>query len=173
MKWYKKLKTFYKKHKIVGLCSILLLILLISVPISYAKYKSNMDVSIKTVAGEMIYDIRAEQNDSYVDNNVKYFYVYIDNFKVADGVKYLNSTECEYTLTISNVDSSTGLYRYISEKDGSSSGEEFQENLVYHGTLSTTEETQRLKVYVKSSVNLKSDVKYSISIDVVQKNMDN
>ncbi len=168
MKKNKKIKNKRFKTSNIILLGVFVLLLIVS-PSAYGIYQSRYQVNVVTKTGEIIYDLKVDSNDIYVEGNQKYFLILVNNFKMDGNTKYLNSVPCNYVLTVKNKDTGAdGLFKYLSEKDGETSGDTFLDTVTYNGKLGTTEETQRIKVYVDSKTNLKTNVDYVVTIDVVQ-----
>ena len=90
-----------KINKKILLCIIIIWIIL-GVTISFAMYKTNLNIKYISNTGEMICDIIIDNNESYVKNGIPYFYVKVRNWRDNNGNYEITVTDCEYNISIKN-----------------------------------------------------------------------
>lgn len=148
----------------------LIVIAIILLPVSYAIYSNQSQVSLVTTTGNIICNLSVDTNDAYIENNEVYFLVTVDNFKIENGKTNLTAMDIDYTLTIENNGSSVGLFRYVDD-DGNTNitGEE---NLIITRKIGKKKTSQQFKVFVTSDTNLKTKVDFKVKLDARQANMD-
>lgn len=162
-KWKKMDKK--KKKKILLIVEFVLIFLII--PGTYALYKGLVNVNVTTIAGEMISDIEIDQKDSYIENNVPYFYVIVRNYRINGNQTLLTATAFNYTLVISNKDGSNGKFSYVDNNGVSSNG--YSSTLrIENCYLDANMDSDRFKIYVSRDGNLETQVDYKVQIDAVQ-----
>ncbi|MBQ8132348.1 MAG: hypothetical protein IJ193_07650 [Bacilli bacterium] len=154
-----------KQKKILLIIELVLVFILI--PGTYALYKGLMNVNVTTVAGEMISDIEIDQKDSYIENNVPYFYVTVKNYRINGNNTLLTATAFDYTLVISNKDGSNGKFSYVDE-NGNSSSEYASTLRIENCHLDQTMDSDRFKIYVTRDGNLRTQVDYKVQIEADQ-----
>ncbi len=162
-KWKKMDKK--KKKKILLVIEFVLIFLII--PGTFALYKGLVNVNVTTVAGEMISDIEIIQRDSYIENNVPYFYVVVKNYRINGNQTLLTATAFDYDLVISNKTGSNGKFSYVDENGVSSNG--YSSTLrIENCHLDSNMDSNRFKIYVSRDGNLETQVDYKVQIDAVQ-----
>lgn len=167
-KW-KKLSRKQKKRILLLIELVLVFILL---PGSYALYKGLVNVNVTTVAGEMISDIEIDQRDSYIENNVPYFYVTVKNYRQNGTNTLLTATAFDYTLVISNKDGSNGKFSYVDES-GNSNNEYVSTLRIENCHLDQSMDSERFKIYVSRDGNLRTQVDYKVQIEADQASSSN
>ncbi len=159
-------KRYYNNKKKIIVFSLILTITLL-LPLAYSAYQSKINVSNETTVGKLRYDVSVDSKESYVENNIPFFYISVKN---ADSTGITDS-DFDYSIKLTNKSSSNGLYKYIDDS-GNDSGD-YASSLDITGSLDNkVTKTVKYKVYVKASTNLKTVVNYDINYDVVQKKMD-
>ncbi len=156
-------KLSNKGKKRVLLIALFLLILVI-VPGTYAFYKGIVNVSVTTVAGEMISDIEIDTNENYVENNIPYFYVIVKNFRVNGNVTLLSATAFDYELHIDNKEGSNGLFTYADNK-GNKIEEPTSSLIIPNGHLNSEKDSNKYKIYVRTDGTKKTTVNYTVRLE--------
>jgi len=73
-----------------------------------------------------------------------------------------------YTLTITNNSGSNGLFRYV-DSDGVTNNEYVATLNIPEHTFGTTQDTEIIKVYVKSNTDIEETVNFTVKLDAYQK----
>lgn len=162
-----KWKKMSRKQKKTVLVIIQLFLLFVLIPGTYALYKGLVNVNVTTVAGEMISDIEIDQRDSYIENNVPYFYVTVKNYRQNGVNTLLTATAFDYTLIISNKDGSNGKFSYVDENGISNNS--YESTLrIENCHLDSSMDSDRFKIYVSRDGNLRTQVDYKVQIEADQ-----
>ena len=149
-----------RQHKKISIIVMIILFIMI-LPIAFSKYKSNLDITVKTKTGEIVYDLNIDQNNKYIEDDISYFLVNINNYKIDKNIKYINDIDYDYELNITGKDLVFSL-----DKD------EYVDNLKYNDSFNKDEDTKQIKVYVKSNnyFNNTNDIK--VELKASQKDME-
>ena len=149
-----------RQHKKISIIVMIILFIMI-LPIAFSKYKSNLDITVKTKTGEIVYDLNIDQNNKYIEDDISYFLVNINNYKIDKNIKYINDIDYDYELNITGKDLVFSL-----DKD------EYVDNLKYNDSFNKDEDTKQIKVYVKSNnyFNDTNDIK--VELKASQKDME-
>lgn len=159
-------KLSNKSKKRVLLLTLFFLILII-VPSTYAFYKGFVDVSVTTVAGEMISDIEIDANENYVENNIPYFYVIVKNYRVNGNVTLLSATAFDYKIIIDNKEGSNGLFTYADNK-GNKIDVPTASLVIPNGHLNEDKSSYKYKVYVRTEGTKRATVDYKVRLEADQ-----
>ena len=151
-----------RSHKIISII-ILIILFIIIFPLTFSKYKESTNIKVKTTTGEIVYDIKVDKNNKYVEDDITYIIVTINNYKIKNNIKYINSVDYSYELTIKNKSSSNGLFS-LDKKS-------FNDTITYTDEFSKDEDSKDIKVYVKSKDYVNNKVEYNIELKASQKNM--
>lgn len=167
----RRFKLLKNNKKILYIISVFVLFVAIGIiNVAYSKYGSEIEVSINTQAGEMIIDAVIDDDETYLENNQRYFFITVNNYQDAN----VTSAAIDYKITISNQDGYTnGKFFYI-DQNGNTNEDlvTYQKELVIDGYSFTTQKEQMVfKIYVKVDTGLTEDVSYKVTLDAVQKEM--
>lgn len=136
-----------------------------------ARYKSNISINVDSTSGETICDVVVDSNENYIENNLAYFDIYVNNYKkMNDGTVVVTSTDVDYTITIENKEGSNGRYHYV-DSDGNSSDTPVSNLVINNGYLGKNKESKRVRVYVTTTGSAKSNVDFKVKLDAKSKNM--
>lgn len=148
-----------RQHKQISLIVMIVLFIMI-LPIAFSKYKSNVNIKVKTTTGEIVYDIKVDQNNNYIEDNNSYIFININNYQIKDNVKYINDVNYDYELSITSNNLLLSL-----DKDN------YKEELIYNNSFNINEKSNKIKVYVKNkNFNNINDIK--VELKASQKNME-
>ncbi|MGN1336867.1 MAG: hypothetical protein ACI4WW_00125 [Candidatus Coprovivens sp.] len=166
---FNKLNT--KNKNIIYLISTLLIFITIGIiNVAYSKYGSNYEMKINTASGEMIIDAVVDDNETYLENGLRYFTLTVSNHKD----NKVTSANIDYKITIKNQEGlNNGRFHYV-DSNGNTNTElnGFQKELVIDNySFTTNQETIMFKIYIMTDSGLTEDVKYEIILDAVQKEM--
>ena len=151
-----------RSHKKISII-IMIILFIIIFPFTLSKYKESTNIKVKTTTGEIVYDIKVDKNNKYVEDDITYIIVTINNYKIKNNIKYINSVDYSYELTIKNKSSSNGLFS-LDKKS-------FNDTITYTDEFSKDEDSKDIKVYVKSKDYVNNKVEYNIELKASQKNM--
>lgn len=167
----RRFKLLKNNKKLVYIISVFVLFVAIGIiNVAYSKYGSDIEVSINTQAGEMIIDAIIDDDETYVENGIRYFLIKVNNY-IDDNV---TSAAIDYKITITNKEGSTNGKFYYIDQDGLTDENitSYQKELVIDGYSLSTEKNQTVfKVYIKVDSGLTEDVSYKVTLDAVQKEM--
>ena len=139
---------------------------------TFSTYLQTWGINYSGTTGEMICEYELEQDESYVDeNDIPYIMVYVKNFRTESGSTILTDVNLSYSLTISN-SSGNGIYKWekVGTNDGSSSFTSSVTTSTY--SMTTTQQTDTFKVYVKLSENQPDqDVTIDVYLNATQTNV--
>ncbi len=148
-----------RQHKHISLIVMLVLFIMI-LPIAFSKYKSNVNIKVKTTTGEIVYDIKLDQNNKYIEDDISYIFVNINNYQIKNNIKYINDVNYDYELSIT----SNNLLLSLDKND-------YKEELIYNDSFNINEDSNKIKVYVKNKIfNNTNDIK--VELKASQKNME-
>ena len=148
-----------RKHKHISLLVMIILFIMI-LPIAFSKYKSNVNIKVKTTTGEIVYDIKLDQNNKYIEDDISYIFVNINNYQIKNNIKYINDVNYDYELSIT----SNNLLLSLDKND-------YKEELIYNDSFNINEDSNKIKVYVKNkNFNNINDIK--VELKASQKNME-
>lgn len=153
--------------KLIILIMIAIVLLTSITAITFARYAKEVDVNYTTTTGEMICEFELEQDDSYVENDTKYFLIKVKNYKQAeDATITLTNVEETYSLTIQNKNNSNGLYKWA-RVDNEDCGSEYSNTITTNSYSfgNSQQEEVTFKVYVKLDSSVTED--QNVDIDVV------
>ena len=157
--------------KIIYLISTLIIFVTIGIiNVAYSKYGSNYELNVNTSSGEMLIDATIDDDETYLENGLRYFLLTVSNHKD----NKTTSTAIDYKITIKNQEENTnGNFRYVNE-EGNTSEElnSFQKELIIDkNSFTTTEDETTFKIYIMTDSGLTEEVKYEITLDAIQKEM--
>ena len=147
-----------REHKKISLLVMIILFIIIF-PMTFSKYKSNTSIKVKNTTGEIVYDLNIDQNNKYIENDNTYIFININNYKIKDNIKYINSVDYDYDLIITGRD----LLFSLDNKD-------YKEELIYNDSFNKDENTNKVKVYVKNNYSNNHDIK--VELKASQKDME-
>ena len=148
-----------RQHKHISLIVMLVLFIMI-LPIAFSKYKSNVNIKVKTTTGEIVYDIKLDQNNKYIEDDISYIFVNINNYQIKNNIKYINDVNYDYELSITSNNLLLSL-----DKDN------YKEELIYNNSFNINEDSNKIKVYVKNKIfNNTNDIK--VELKASQKNLE-
>lgn len=163
---------YYKKHVIVFL---MIIIILIFANIVYASYVNNISVKYSTISGEMICNIDVDKNDSYVVNGIPYVIVTVKNYDIDNNI---TSVDVDYSLTIKNKDGYNGTYIWqkINDVDDTKYDEgtnSYSEQVITntYSLGNKNKEEKKFKIFIKSSLESYENLGFNIELNSIQKNM--
>lgn len=156
-----------QKKIVIGVVISIAILLL---PVSYSIYEGQRKVAVLTTTGDIICELSVDTDDTYIENNEAFFMISIDNFKTEDGQTIVTSSDIDYTLTIENTGSNTGLFRYVD--DDGNTNTTGQERVEVTRRIGKNKTTQQFKVYVTTDTNLETDVDFKVRVNAVQADME-
>ena len=156
-----------RKKIVIGVVISIAILLL---PVSYSIYEGQRKVAVLTTTGDIICELSVDTDDTYIENNEAFFMISIDNFKTEDGQTIVTSSYIDYTLTIENTGSNTGLFRYVD--DDGNTNTTGQERVEVTRRIGKNKTTQQFKVYVTTDTNLETDVDFKVRVNAVQADME-
>ena len=100
--------------KIIYLISTLIIFVTIGIiNVAYSKYGSNYELNVNTSSGEMLIDATIDDDETYLENGLRYFLLTVSNHKD----NKTTSTAIDYKITIKNQEENTnGNFRYVNEE---------------------------------------------------------
>lgn len=162
------IKTKLKTIKFKTILSIVLgctvLILGITLIQTYSAFRMSHSGNVIANTSGLICEIALDTNSEYKENNEAYFLINLQNYKDS----LTNDVEMGYTLTITNNSGSNGLFRYV-DSDGVTNNEYVATLNIPEHTFGTTQDTEIIKVYVKSNTNIEETVNFTVKLDAYQK----
>ena len=163
---------YYKKHVIVFL---MIIIILIFANIVYASYVNNISVKYSTISGEMICNIDVDKNDSYVVNGIPYVIVTVKNYDIDNNI---TSVDVDYSLTIKNKDGYNGTYIWqkindVDDKKYDEGTNSYSEQVITntYSLGNKNKEEKKFKIFIKSSLESYENLGFNIELNSIQKNM--
>ncbi len=163
---------YYKKHVIVFL---MIIIILIFANIVYASYVNNISVKYSTISGEMICNIDIDKNDSYVVNGIPYVIVTVKNYDIDNNI---TSVDVDYSLTIKNKDGYNGTYIWqkindVDDKKYDEGTNSYSEQVITntYSLGNKNKEEKKFKIFIKSSLESYENLGFNIELNSIQKNM--
>lgn len=163
---------YYKKHVIVFL---MIIIILIFANIVYASYVNNISVKYSTISGEMICNIDIDKNDSYVVNGIPYVIVTVKNYDIDNNI---TSVDVDYSLTIKNKDGYNGTYIWqkindVDDKKYDEGTNSYSEQVITntYSLENKNKEEKKFKIFIKSSLESYENLGFNIELNSIQKNM--
>ena len=163
---------YYKKHVIVFL---MIIIILIFANIVYASYVYNISVKYSTISGEMICNIDIDKNDSYVVNGIPYVIVTVKNYDIDNNI---TSVDVDYSLTIKNKDGYNGTYIWqkindVDDKKYDEGTNSYSEQVITntYSLGNKNKEEKKFKIFIKSSLESYENLGFNIELNSIQKNM--
>ena len=130
---------------------------------SYARYKSDTNIHIKSNSGNLICDFDVHTNSTYISSNgYAYFNIVVKNYTSSN---VINDVNMEYYLTISNLEGYNGLYKYYDEVGTSN---EFSDNVTTisykFGTLVKKEQIIQVEVKTDEEIYETHVIGYNIDL---------
>ena len=147
-----------RKHKKLSVIVMIVLFIMLF-PLAFSKYKSNTSIKVKTTTGEIVYDINIEENNKYIEDDNSYIFININNYKIKDNIKLINTVDYNYDLIITG----KGL-EFSLDKDN------YKEKLIYNNSFSKNEDSNKVKVYIKNNYSNNHDIK--VELKASQKDME-
>ena len=153
------------------LLSIIIIWIILGTTVSFAMYKTNLNIQYKSNTGEMICDIIIDENESYIKNGIPYFYVKVRNWRENNGEDEITATDCEYNLSIKNKEKQNGIFiwKKIDTEDSISTYSNSFTTKMYSMDKNKTEDV--FQVFVKNQDIIDKNVDIVIELNVTQKNM--
>ena len=153
------------------LLSIIIIWIILGVTVSFAMYKTNLNIQYKSNTGEMICDIVIDENEAYIKNGIPYFYVKVRNWRENNGEDEITATDCEYNLSIKNKEKQNGIFiwKKIDTEDFISTYSNSFTTKMYSMDKSKTEDV--FQVFVKNQNKLNKNVDIIVELNAIQKNM--
>lgn len=156
-----------KKMKIILTTICFILVVCMFYPKSTSRLEKTVTLDYKVSSGNMICEYDIDNNESYIENGIKYFLVNVKNYnKLDDGTKDITDVDLNYTLTIQNKNNSNGVFKWT--KVGSEDENEYSsisKTKVYSFNAGT-EQTSTFKVYVKLNDEQKESQNVDIDIEL-------
>ena len=153
------LKVLNKKQKRMLL--IMIITALVIVPGTFSLYRSGLRTEVSGISGKLKADIVLEQDDSYLEDNIPYFYVIVKNH-LND---VLTDVNLDYTVTIKNKNNSEGIF--------SDDNSNYSATKQLTGTFGkSAKEEKKYKIYVDTNNTEETQVDFDAELSVVQKKMD-
>ena len=152
------------------LLSIIIIWIILGVTVSFAMYKTNLNIQYKSNTGEMICDIVIDENELYIKNGIPYFYVKVRNWRENNGEDEITATDCEYNLSIKNKEKQNGIFiwKKIDTEDSISTYSNSFTTQMYSMDKNKTEDV--FQVFVKNQDIIDKNVDIVIELNVTQKN---
>ena len=162
-----KMKKVNKKI----LLRIIIIWIMLGVTVSFAMYKTNLNIQYKSKTGEMICDIIIDKNEAYIKNGIPYFYVKVRNWRENNGKDEITATDCEYSISIKNKEKQNGVFiwKKIDSEDFISTYSNTFTTKMYSMDKSKTEDV--FQVFVKNQNKLNKNVDIIVELNAIQKNM--
>ena len=153
------------------LLSIIIIWIILGVTVSFAMYKTNLNIQYKSNTGEMICDIIIDKNEAYIKNGIPYFYVKVRNWRENNGEDEITATDCEYSISIKNKEKQNGVFiwKKIDSEDFISTYSNTFTTKMYSIDKSKTEDV--FQVFVKNQDKLNKNVDIIIELNSIQNNM--
>ncbi len=137
-------------------------------PITYSRYKTEVNVDAKSTTGNMVCNLEVD-NNNYYEDNIPYFIITVKNY---DSNGNITATDVSYDLSITNKTDSNGLYRYV-VLDDQSTNNTYESSVLINGlTFSKEKQEKKIKVYVQVASGENENVDFNVDVAAVQKNMD-
>ena len=159
-----------KINKKILLCIIIIWIIL-GVTISFAMYKTNLNIKYISNTGEMICDVIIDNNESYVKNGIPYFYVKVRNWRDNNGNEEITVTDCEYSISIKNKENTNGIFiwKKVDTEDFINTYTNSFTTKMYSMDKNKTEDV--FQVFVKNQDKINKNVDIIVELNAIQKNM--
>lgn len=159
-----------KINKKILLCIIIIWIIL-GVTISFAMYKTNLNIKYISNTGEMICDVIIDNNESYVKNGIPYFYVKVRNWRDNNGNEEITVTDCEYSISIKNKENTNGIFiwKKVDTEDFINTYTNSFTTKIYSMGKNKTEDV--FQVFVKNQDKINKNVDIIVELNAIQKNM--
>ena len=159
-----------KINKKILLCIIIIWIIL-GVTISFAMYKTNLNIKYISNTGEMICDVIIDNNESYVKNGIPYFYVKVRNWRDNNGNEEITVTDCEYSISIKNKENTNGIFiwKKVDTEDFINTYTNSFTTKIYSMGKNKTEDV--FQVFVKNQDKINKNVNIIVELNATQKNM--
>ena len=153
------------------LLSIIITWIILGVTVSFAMYKTNLNIQYKSNTGEMICDIIIDNDESYVKNGIPYFYVKVRNWRDNNGEDEITVTDCEYNISIKNKEKTNGIFiwKKVGSEDFINTYTNSFTTKMYSMDKNKTEDV--FQVFVKNQDIINQNVDIVIELNVTQKNM--
>ena len=162
-----KMKKVNKKI----LLSIIIIWIILGATVSFAMYKTNLNIQYKSNTGEMICDIIIDKNEAYIKNGIPYFYVKVRNWRKNNGEDEITATDCEYSISIKNKEKQNGVFiwKKIDSEEFINTYSNTFTTKMYSMDKSKTEDV--FQVFVKNQDKLNKNVDIIVELNAIQKNM--
>lgn len=159
-----------KVNKKILICIIVIWIVL-GVTISFAMYKTNLNIKYISNTGEMICDVIIDNNESYVKNGIPYFYVKVRNWRDNNGNEEITVTDCEYSISIKNKENTNGIFiwKKVDTEDFINTYTNSFTTQIYSMGKNKTEDV--FQVFVKNQDKINKNVDIIVELNAIQKNM--
>lgn len=159
-----------KVNKKILICIIVIWIVL-GVTISFAMYKTNLNIKYISNTGEMICDIVIDENESYIKNGIPYFYVKVRNWRDNNGNEEITVTDCEYSISIKNKENTNGIFiwKKVDTEDFINTYTNSFTTQIYSMGKNKTEDV--FQVFVKNQDKINKNVDIIVELNAIQKNM--
>ena len=159
-----------KINKKILLCIIIIWIIL-GVTISFAMYKTNLNIKYISNTGEMICDVIIDNNESYVKDGIPYFYVKVRNWRDNNGNEEITVTDCEYSISIKNKENTNGIFiwKKVDTEDFINTYTNSFTTIIYSMGKNKTEDV--FQVFVKNQDKINKNVDIIVELNAIQKNM--
>ena len=163
------MKMLKVNKKIILLIIIIWIIL--GFTISFAMYKTNLNIQYTSNTGEMICDIIIDNNETYIKNGIPYFYVKVRNWRENNGKDEITVTDCEYNISIKNKEQTNGVFiwKKLDSEDFINTYTNACTTKTYSMDKNKTEDV--FQVFVKNQDKINKNVDIVIELNVTQKNM--
>lgn len=155
------------KKLIITIIILVILLTTFILTYTYSRYIHSTQIIINDNTGTIKLDMLLDTNDSYIENNVAYFRLKV--FNTENGIT--TDTNINYTVNITNIDNSNGIYYLIDDEGNTSTpdGTYLDSIQTQTYTFGTQNEYKEFKVFVKSNDGKESNIKFNINIDAIQK----
>lgn len=159
------------KNKFIFIVFCLILLIGIFSVNTFSKLQRESKINYKTKTGNMICEYDIDQNDSYIEDGIKYILVNVKNYKVnSNGETNISDVDVKYSLTIKNKDNSNGVYKWekVGSSDDSSDYLEVAKTNTYTFKAGS-EETSTFKIYIQlNNQNISQNVNLDVELNAEQ-----
>lgn len=159
-----------KMNKKILVC-IIIIFITSGITVSFAMYKTNLNIEYKSNTGEMICDISIDNNEEYIKNGIPYFYVKVRNWRSNSIEDEITATDLEYSISVKNKENANGIFiwKKIDSEDFISTYNDFVTTNIY--SMGKDKKEDIFQVFVKNQDQINKNVNIVVELNAKQKNM--
>ena len=159
-----------KRDKKILVCIIIIFITL-GITVSFAMYKTNLNIEYKGNTGEMICNISIDNNEEYIKNGIPYFYVKVRNWRSNDIEDEITVADFEYSISVKNKENTKGIFiwKKIDSEDFISTYNDAVTTNIY--SMGKEKKEDIFQVFVKNQDPINKNVNIVVELNATQKNM--